>query len=175
MNDDPEFDPARSSAIRTMLMDVATESTDAKLGPVRTHRLRRRTTAILIACVAVAVAATSGTAYAIVGPTLIHSPSLTPGEQDSLAPVPHWPRNAHGQTYGIQGNSPIAPDLIAAETTTGLSGYVYAKDLEAAEGPMPTSPAQAGTWNITHPPKVVYIPVYRSDGTTKIGVFPDGG
>jgi hypothetical protein len=175
MKSEPEFDPTRSASIRTMLVNVATESADQKVIPGRPRRRHRRTAMILVAAIAAAVAATGGAAYAIVGPALIYSPSATPGGRSYLAPVPHWPRNAHGQTYGVQGNSPIAPDLIAAETTTGLSGYVYSKDLEAAEAPMPTSPAQASTWNITHPPKVTYIPVYTSDGTTKIGVFPDGG
>lgn len=130
---------------------------------------------ILIVGALLVVAGTGGTAYALVNSPLIYSPSATPGGPATLAPVPRWPRNASGQTYGVQGNSPIAPDLITASTTTGLTGYIYATDLDAAEGPMPTSPAQAAIWDKTHPPHVVYIPVYKSDGKTQIGMFPDGG
>jgi hypothetical protein len=171
MSDEPHIDPVRRLAIRDMLVEVA--ATDS--ATARRHRLSPRSLVILVAGALLAVAGTGGAAYALVNSPLIYSPSATPGGPATLAPVPHWPRNASGQTYGSQGSSPIAPDLISASTTTGLTGYIYSKDLIAAEGPMPTSPAQAGTWNKTHPPHVVYIPVYKSDGKTQIGLFRDGG
>jgi hypothetical protein len=48
---------------------------------------------------------------------------------------------------------------------------VYAKDLAAADGPMPTSPAQALAQQKANQGKSTSINVYKSDGKTVIGVF----
>jgi hypothetical protein len=62
--------------------------------------------------------------------------------------------------------------LIAVSATSGGSGYVYAKDLDG--GPMPTSPEDAmKNFSTPRPPRE--IPVYLSDGETKIGVFEAAG
>jgi RNA polymerase sigma factor (sigma-70 family) len=175
MDDRPQFDPRRSDQIRNLLLDVAEED-------IRTSRSRRRharrSTAILTIAILAGVAGTGGVAYAVTGAPLIYTPSRTPGGAATLGTVPHWKKNASGQTYGVQGNSPVAPDLIAVQTTTGLDGYAYAKDLDAADGPMPTSPPQAaaGTSAGTFGPgkSPTYVPVYKSDGKTRIGVFQDG-
>jgi hypothetical protein len=175
MDERPQFDPRRSDQIRDLLLDVAEED-------IRTRRSRgrhaRRRTAILTIAILAGVAGTGGVAYAVAGAPLIYTPSRTPGGAATLAAVPHWKKNASGQTYGVQGNSSVAPDLIAVQTTTGLDGYAYAKDLDAADGPMPTSPEQAAGASAgarsgaNHSPALV--PVYKSDGKTQIGVFQDG-
>jgi hypothetical protein len=171
MNDDPKFDPKRSAAIRDMLLNNARSSTRTRASGAR---LSRRAIAILAIVAGAVVLGGAGASYALAGGNLILTPGTTAGGHSTIGRVPDWPRNAHGLTYGIQGNSPIAPDLIRALATNGRTGYIYSKDLDKAEGPMPTSPAQASTWNVTHPPKIVYIPVYLRNGTTKIGVFEVG-
>jgi hypothetical protein len=86
----------------------------------------------------------------------------------SYGDIPSWPVNENGQTYGIQGDSPIPPDLIQAMTTDGKTGYVLAKDLEQ---PMPDSPEQALEWQKANAGKTRSIPVYEQDGRTIIGEF----
>ncbi|MDQ1572643.1 MAG: hypothetical protein QOH44_202 [Actinomycetota bacterium] len=89
-----------------------------------------------------------------------------------------WGTNSRGQTYGVQ-NSNGTPDLIAVEATNGKVGYVFAKQLADADGDTAarhfTSPAEALAWQKAHEGKTSSIPVFESDGTTKIGVFTVGG
>jgi hypothetical protein len=88
-----------------------------------------------------------------------------------------WGTNSHGQTYG-ERNSNGTPDLIAVEATNGKIGYVFARQLEDADGDTAsrsfTSPAQALAWQKAHPGLNAILRVYKSDGTTKIGVFNVG-
>lgn len=81
--------------------------------------------------------------------------------------------NADGQTYGADGGAapggPVnEPDLVAVNATNGQQGYVYATQLY---GPTPTSPTQAVAEN-NQPARM--IPVYESDGKTRIGEFKVG-
>jgi hypothetical protein len=76
--------------------------------------------------------------------------------------------NANGDTYGI--DSPNGhPDLVAATATNHLSGYVYQSDLDYE--PSFTTPAQAAAWSRKHGHEPHPIPVYESDGKTRIGTF----
>jgi hypothetical protein len=61
--------------------------------------------------------------------------------------------------------------LIAVIATNGKTGYAYAKDLHG--GPMPTSPEDAVKNFNNLPPREV--PVFLSDGETKVGVFLASG
>ncbi|KRE63862.1 hypothetical protein ASG92_02775 [Arthrobacter sp. Soil736] len=80
--------------------------------------------------------------------------------------------NAKGETYGVESQENGTPDLIAVIATNGGSGYVYAKDLYG--GPMPTSPEDAvKNFNTPRPPRE--IPVYLSDGETRVGIFEAAG
>lgn len=64
------------------------------------------------------------------------------------------------------------PDLIAVTASNGVSGYAYAKDLYG--GPTPTSPEDAAkNFSTLRPPRE--IPVYLSDGQTKVGAFQASG
>jgi hypothetical protein len=111
--------------------------------------------------------------------TITTSPSakwaLTAGW--TTATLTPWGTNSHGQTYGAQ-NSSGTPDLIAAEATNGKFGYVVASQLSNADGDTAAlhfmSPAQALAWQKAHQGETETIPVYESDGTTKIGVFTVG-
>lgn len=66
-----------------------------------------------------------------------------------------WRTNAHGQTYGVANKNGF-PDLVAVEFDYGRSGYVTLTDF--------LCPKAVNGENFA-------IPVYRSDGTTKIGTF----
>jgi hypothetical protein len=85
-----------------------------------------------------------------------------------------WGVNAHGQTYGMQ-NTHGDPDLIAVSATNGKDGYVYRKALDDADGTTAAqgfhSPQDALDWQKKHQRQTTNIPVYESDGTTKIGSF----
>jgi hypothetical protein len=92
-----------------------------------------------------------------------------------------WKVNASGQTYGTPKLiSPLGhgllryqratPDLVAVQATNGRDGYVYARQLQ---GPQPTGPSQAATWNQTHQASRT-VTVYESNGKTAIGQFNAG-
>jgi len=100
-----------------------------------------------------------------------------PGQ--SLPPAPHYPRNAKGLTYGSMQSAATdqqAPALILVTDTQGENGYVFKTDLDAATGATISSPDQALAWQakqnaMAAAGQTTSIPVYRSDGVTKIGVF----
>ncbi len=86
--------------------------------------------------------------------------------------------NENGETYGVEAEGGKIPDLIAAfgraDDGTLVSGYVRASDLEQ---PMPTSPEEAIRMQeeyLAKYPNGRDIPVYKSDGTTRIGTFTIG-
>ncbi|GAA4167453.1 hypothetical protein [Gryllotalpicola koreensis] len=116
-----------------------------------------------------------GTSYTITTstPTLRWTATLTWVSAHATA----WGVNAAGQSYGVQ-NENGSPDLIAATATNGKDGYVLRTDLEDADGTTAMksfhSPQDALDWQKAHEGKDVYIPVYRSDGKTRIGVFKVG-
>jgi hypothetical protein len=86
-----------------------------------------------------------------------------------------WATNARGQTYGVQ-NAHGSPDLVAVTATNGRDGYVYSSQLDEVDGTTAaksfTRPEQALEWQKTH--RGGDIPVYASDGSTRIGVFHVG-
>lgn len=87
--------------------------------------------------------------------------------------------NDSGQPYGITGDERGEPDLIAVIATNGQEGYVKRTELEEADGTAAMreldSPEDALAWQEAHAGEVSFIPVYESDGTTKIGDFQVGG
>ena len=116
----------------------------------------------------------SGSSYTITtGPTMRWTATLTWVSSHTTA----WGRNAAGQSYGVQNDRGI-PDLIAASATNGKDGYVLRTDLEDADGTTASksfhSPQDALDWQKARAGKDFYIPVYRSDGKTRIGVFKVG-
>lgn len=70
--------------------------------------------------------------------------------------------NDEGLTYGVIATDGRVPDLIAVETTDRQLGYVYAAQLDDAADADDGSAEQL-------------VPVYESDGTTRIGEFQVGG
>jgi hypothetical protein len=87
--------------------------------------------------------------------------------------VTAWGVNARGETYGVP-NAHGFPDLVGVVFDNGKGqGYAKWKDLNCAQdwpGP-PRSPAEALAQEKQREDTNVAIPVYKSDGTTKIGVF----
>ncbi len=86
-----------------------------------------------------------------------------------------WGVNSPGQTYGVEKPAAGSPDLLAVEGTsddgTTVDGYAFAEQLQ---GPMPTSPAEAKDFSkklAQEYPDGIPVPVYKSDGTTRIGTF----
>lgn len=78
--------------------------------------------------------------------------------------VSQWGRNADGLTYGVQ-NEHGTPDLIAVTASNGRQGYVFDRDLN----PPPPTSLQTG------PEPSRTIPVFTSDGHTRVGDFVIGG
>ena len=162
MSSDVQFDEKRRRAVRSLL--VATVRKDTI--PPR----KRRTFAIgLITAGSLALGtgafATAGQLGWIALPCT-NQEACAP----SYAPVPSWPVNDSGQTYGVQGDSPVAPDLVRVMATNGKEGYAFSTELQ---GPQPTSPADAAK-NFSTPRPSRQVPVYLSDGKTQIGVFQVG-
>jgi hypothetical protein len=85
----------------------------------------------------------------------------TPDEQTP------WGINASGQTFG-EANARGWPDLIRAYATNGRFGYAFSTQIGPNAWPQPANPAQALEWQNT-PLVTVHVPVYLSDGKTRIG------
>jgi hypothetical protein len=89
-----------------------------------------------------------------------------------------WATNAAGQTYGAM-NQHGEPDLIAVEATNGRSGYVFRDELNEANGTTAAegfrSREDALRWQEENAGKVQLVPVFESDGTTRIGDLRVGG
>lgn len=88
-----------------------------------------------------------------------------------------WTVNDSGDSYGVI-NGDGHPDLIAVIATDGQQGYVHRKDLADADGSTAaesfTSPEDALRWQEVNAAIIHMIPVYESDGTTRIGEFRVG-
>lgn len=88
--------------------------------------------------------------------------------------VTPWGVNANGDTYGVE-NEKGTPDLIAVQTTDGTPGYVYATDLQKADGPKSTSAPDPLTQQWGTENDAFTVPVYQADGDTVIGEFLTDG
>jgi len=96
------------------------------------------------------------------------------GQATTPMPAPHYGKNAAGQTYGLIASAAAAsqsPDLVLVVATNGKQGYVTASDLATAEGTGFSSPQEALAWQAAQNGQSQSIPVYKSDGTTRIGDF----
>ncbi|MEV7767976.1 hypothetical protein [Microbacterium sp. NPDC086615] len=83
--------------------------------------------------------------------------------------------NDRGQNYGSAGAGE-EPDLIAVVATNGRQGYVDADELADATGSSHdfTSPEEALRWQEERAGRAVVVPVYLSDGVTRVGDFVVG-
>lgn len=88
-----------------------------------------------------------------------------------------WAVNGAGDDYGVT-NGEGQPDLVAVMATNGRQGYVHREALEDADGTTAQesfkSPEDALRWQEKNAGIVHIIPVYQSDGITKIGEFRVG-
>ncbi|WP_159698779.1 hypothetical protein [Arthrobacter sp. 18067] len=97
-------------------------------------------------------------------------------QQKPVINAPDYKTNARGQTFGsiseIDGQ-PVEPDLIQALATNGTVGYVDDDALKAATGHPSQfkSPEEALRWQEANGNKTTVIPVYESDGVTRVGEF----
>jgi hypothetical protein len=170
------FDPQRSAALEAALADLVRSDTD----PVRLRKIRRRHWTIGGAIAIGAGLSIAASAIIVGAPGWIALPGTNPSASPSYAPIPQWPKNEHGQTYGSQGSSPVPPDLVLVEGQDDkgnpVTGYVLSHALTRAEfgGPEPTSPAQALKQQedrLKKFPDGQWLPVYKSDGKTQVGRF----
>ncbi|WP_052475958.1 sigma-E factor regulatory protein RseB domain-containing protein [Cohnella kolymensis] len=95
-------------------------------------------------------------------------------QEPRSVPVPSFPTNENGQTYGSASDatSPeTEPDLIKAHGVDGTEGYVLKTDLD---GEMPRNPQEALAQQESRPAGGRDIPLYDVDGETVIGVFHIG-
>lgn len=94
---------------------------------------------------------------------------------DPAAVATGFPTNAAGQTFGKLPPEVLTaggPDLILVVMSDGRSGYVKKTDLVAAEGGIPSSPAEAVKQ--TEARKAagpVTLTVFADDGTTVLGTW----
>jgi hypothetical protein len=165
------FDPDRSAALRKVLVETAVA--DAQSHQPFWHFRRARGTMIATAAL-LGLVSTGGAAWAIGGQTLFFIPSSTSDGTATVGSTPDWPVNTNGQTYGVQGDSGVAPDLVLVVATNGHEGYALSTDMEAAEGTGFTSPNEALAWQEEHAGTYIEIPVCESDGSTVVGVFRIG-
>ena len=87
--------------------------------------------------------------------------------------VTPWKVNALGETYGV-ANGHGFPDLVAVVFDNGRrTGYAKWKDLNCMNG-LPSTPAEALGQQKQMQRTNIAIPVYESNGTTRIGVFIQG-
>jgi hypothetical protein len=77
--------------------------------------------------------------------------------------------NEHGQTYGSGAGPGPGPDLIAVEAGNGRTGYVYRDQLNAGDNE--TLADVQKRMASGHPAGPSSIPMYESDGRTRIGSF----
>ena len=135
------------------------------------HRRRR--------LVVIAVAAAAAIALLIAGAALA-------GAFDSgsakvpTPPLPAksaYPSNAAGKTYGAEKPLVGTPDLIAAVASNGRHGYCLRTDIDPPDYPSvtPTTPPELSKAIDDLGLRGRKIPVYKSDGTTQIGVLQLGG
>ncbi|MDR6973007.1 hypothetical protein [Leifsonia shinshuensis] len=171
-----DFDSRRSAVLESALADQVRADTS----PARVRQRTRRHWFIGGVVAAAAAASIAASAIIVGAPGWVALPASGPSTSPSFAPIPNWPKNDHGQTYGAQGSSPIAPDLVLVEgqddAGNPVTGYVLSRDLAEAEfgGPEPTSPAQAikqQEERLKKYPDGQWLPVYKSDGETRVGRF----
>lgn len=89
--------------------------------------------------------------------------------------TPEYPTNQAGLTYGpmVGYSGETMPDLGLVLADDGVTqGYVYRTELE---GPVPSSPEEALQWQEDGRYSTQVVPVYESDGITRIGTFTVGG
>lgn len=133
------------------------------------------------AVLAIGVGVTGGAAIAGV-PTIFTPAGVFVDGPSVPKPEPTYALNEQGLTLGTvaDATSPdTEPDLILAVATNGREGYVYKRDLDAADGTTAMkgfkSPEDALAWQKERGAKTIVIPVYLEDGKTVVGEFEVGG
>lgn len=99
----------------------------------------------------------------------------TDGVDSEHAPVPSYPTNKAGLTYGSAAHaiSPeTEPDLILVETEDGQTGYVYKTELDAAHGPGDdATPEEVLAWQNGEGRNDQVVRVFDVEGESVVGEF----
>lgn len=134
-----------------------------------------------VAVLAAGLGVTGGAAIAGV-PTIFTPAGVYVDGPSVPKPEPTYALNEQELTVGTLAGtiSPgTEPDLILAVATNGREGYVYKRDLDAADGTTAMkefkSPEDALAWQKERGTKTIVIPVYLEDGKTVVGQFEVGG
>lgn len=118
---------------------------------------------------------------AVAATPLLFAPAGLSADGAVPAAAPEYPKNDSGLTYGSAADaiSPeTEPDLILVQATNGKVGYAFKKDIDRVDGTEAIesfkSPEDALAWQerqalLTDADRT--IPVFKLDGTTKIGEF----
>lgn len=101
---------------------------------------------------------------------LQHKSEANKENHENILKAAKYPPNENNETYGADIKELVdnGPDLILAKNKSGLIGYIRASDMNANE---PATPEDAAAYQ----KRSYYIPMYLSDGYTRIGVFEIGG
>ncbi|WP_217183727.1 hypothetical protein [Streptomyces sp. AC495_CC817] len=93
-------------------------------------------------------------------------------------------RNAAGQTFGVEGGPEGVPDLVRVSGVSpegaAIEGYALSAELNAFSPDhleQPSTPEEAHAWQEARDEEYPHgwdIPVYESDGVTRIGTFHIG-
>lgn len=173
-------DFALGAALAALPQPELPEDMDARLRAAierARHRKRRRVVVLSLAAALATLLTLGGVALA--GGFGSHRPPeqkpFTPGHSPatggSKSPFA-YPTNAHGQTYGPNREGVQEPDLVAVSVTHGQNGYSWWTDLD---GPLPATPQEALWIQNAGRGKQRVVPVYKSDGVTRVGDFVVGG
>jgi hypothetical protein len=117
--------------------------------------------------------------YTLTLPAGAHSLTITATDQGRWRLTAQWVRvssvpyavNAYGQTYGSGAGTDEGPDLIGVEAGGGRTGYVYRDELAAASGDNETLADVRRRMETGIDTRPKSIPMYESDGRTRIGTF----
>ena len=122
---------------------------------------------LLVLCLGCLALTACGTAAEPPGKSQVEEPPYVMG------PVPVYPTNAKGESYGIAANNFVYdPDLIAAIGEDGVEGYIREKEANPFE---PKSPEEALRWQEEYRAQggFHYINLYDKEGNV-IGKFKVG-
>lgn len=118
------------------------------------------------------VAAAGLLAGSLAAGAIATGPPLAAGRPTEKVGSATYPVNDKGQTFGsaMSAQSPSEePELIEVIANSGKKGYAYKSALD--EGSSFKTPEEALAWQKSKGNRPTVIPVYESDGVTRIGTF----
>ena len=134
----------------------------------------RKTLYIVVVAALLGLAGGAAVAESVLAPAGV---ATREGGKPTPGMAPTYQTNAAGQTYGVLSAAVLpkdGPDLILVQAMEGKEGYVLKKTLDEVTGANVSSPAEAVAWQQRQDAASwvnTSIPVFESDGVTRIGSF----